>query len=85
MNRILLTSNTTKLGSVFYLILTHFSTCGRVGPQVFSSQDVAVNYILHKGEIHQIGSITEAKKDRNLIKNNNTEDLKKPPRINNLP
>lgn len=30
---------------------------------MFSSQDVTVNYILHKGKIHQIGPISRESRD----------------------
>lgn len=53
-----------KVGSTSDFILTHFPTCGGVWPQALSSQDVAMNYILYKGEIHQIGSIPEEDKER---------------------
>ena len=57
--------NSNMMRSALHLvfILTHFSTCGGVWPQAFSSQDVAMNYVLHKGEIHQVGPITNEKKE----------------------
>lgn len=41
---------------------THFSTCGRLWSQTFSSQDVTVYYVLHISEIHQIGPVSETVK-----------------------
>lgn len=52
------------IGSAVEFILTHFSTYGGVCSQMFSSQDVPMNYILHKGEIHQVGPVTAANKDK---------------------
>lgn len=39
----------TRLTDFFY---PYFSTYGGICSQMFSSQDVTVNYILHKGKIH---------------------------------
>lgn len=45
----------------------HFATDGRVWSQALSSQDVSMNNIFHKGEIYQIGPVTEVNKQQ--IKN----------------
>ncbi len=66
MDRILQKQQYHEAGSAFDFIPTHFSTYGGVRPQAFSSQDVAMNYIFHKGEIHQIGPIAEVNKYREL-------------------
>lgn len=56
--------------AVLGVILTHFSTYGGVWPQAFSGQDVAMNYILHKGEVHQIGPITAENKRQRIDERN---------------
>lgn len=55
-----------EVGCAFDFMLTYFSTYGGVWLQAFSSQDVSMNYILHKGEIHQVGAVTEENKEREL-------------------
>lgn len=53
---------------------THLSTYGGVLPQVLSSQDVSVNDVLHKCEIHQVSAITEEnRRQMNPIKQNTSE------------
>lgn len=53
-----------KPAQLCIFILAHLSTYGGVRPQAFSSQDVAMNYILHEGEVHHIGSVTAENKKK---------------------